>query len=819
MNAILPASFRKFAEAKSYDLGQELIIDSFAGGGGASEGIEEAFRRMKLLGIVPEDHRGLVDIAINHDDKAIAMHLANHPGTMHLTADMWAVDPRTCTGGLPVGAFWASPDCRHHSKAKGGRPVSESVRDLAWVVGNWADLVKPRMIFLENVEEFRDWGPLVSDENGEKRPNPLKKGATFKRWVRHFKRLGYRVEWRELRASEYGVPTIRKRLYIIMRCDEQPIEWPDTTSGDPKSEEVKSGELWPYDVAANHIDFDRPCPSIFLTKVDAKAYRATTGTAIIRPLAENTLRRIAKGIERYVIDVADDDRFIVTCNHNGDGFRGQSVHEPFNTVAAARDAHGLVVPHVVGVGGRMGQSSPRSANAPWHTITTKPDSAIVAPHLVSVNHGDSGGRREYGVDSPFGTVETQPSRALISPHLMAYYGHSPAGGNDRSARIDEPVRVITTEPRHALIAPYLVPRYGERPGQAPRTLPLNGLMPTIVPTGNGGDLAAAMLAPFVTYGQHGGLSRPATSPHHTVEASIKDTNALASVFLKRDFGASVGSDVDAPSGTIMPGGGGKTSVVAAFLSQHTENAIGKALESPGPTITTRGTQTHLAAVYMAQNNTDVIGHAAEEPASTIVGRGSTQSVVMAMITHMYSSNTAGGDGSVKKPLKTILTGNHANLVTMPLMTAYYGSDEMGGAENAPARTVTSKPRFGHVEVDAAAPPLSETQLARAREVASFLRQFGCWDDREFVTVGEWVVVDIGMRMLTPRELARMQGFRDSYILAAPYNGKTLTETDQRHKIGNSVCPEMATRIFMANYRPERRQVDPLDQGWLFEAAA
>ncbi|WP_245269276.1 DNA cytosine methyltransferase, partial [Rhodomicrobium udaipurense] len=231
-----------------------LIIDSFAGGGGASTGIELA------LGRSP-------DYAINHDAKALAMHAANHPLTIHLEENIWKVDPHALLQGRQVGLLWASPDCRHHSKAKGGAPVSRSVRMLADVVLVWARVAKPHVIALENVEEFADWGPL--DTNG--RPDKDRRGQDFARWVRGLEAEGYEVQWRQLRACDYGAPTIRKRLYLIARRDGHPILWPEPTHGNPKSEAVKSGALAPWRTAAEIIDWSLKCPSIFLTKGEAKA--------------------------------------------------------------------------------------------------------------------------------------------------------------------------------------------------------------------------------------------------------------------------------------------------------------------------------------------------------------------------------------------------------------------------------------------------------------------------------------------------------------------------------------------------------------------
>lgn len=285
------------------ELWDEIVVDNFAGGGGASTGIKMAIGRD-------------VDIAINHDPAAIAMHKANHPYTEHYNESVWDIDPVTATGGRPVGLCWFSPDCKHFSKAKGGKPVDKNIRGLAWVALKWAATVRPRVIMLENVEEFKTWGPLLGD-----RPDPNQKGRTFNCFVNALRRHGYQVDWRELRACDYGAPTIRKRFFLIARCDGRPIVWPKPTHGDPSSLKVQSGELKPWHTAAECIDWSIPCPSIFERK---------------KPLAENTLRRIAKGLQKFVID--NPQPFIVQVNHGGENFRGADFDKPFPTVTAK---HGI----------------------------------------------------------------------------------------------------------------------------------------------------------------------------------------------------------------------------------------------------------------------------------------------------------------------------------------------------------------------------------------------------------------------------------------------------------------------------------------------
>lgn len=365
----------------------EVIVDSFAGGGGASTGIEMA------LGRSP-------DFAINHDAEALALHRANHPSTIHLSRNIHQVDPIDVVGRRPVGLLWASPDCKHFSKAKGGRPVKRNIRDLAWIVVTWAKRARPRVIILENVEEFRTWGPVVPDGKGGYQPCPDRVGQTWDAWCRELRRLGYRVEWRELRACDYGAPTIRKRLFVIARRDGQPIVWPEPTHGAPDSEDVLAGRKLPWRTAASIIDWSLPCPSIFDTSEEIKA---RWGIRAKRPLAEATLKRIARGVVRYVLEAKRP--FVVT-------------------LTAARDAHGLVVPSFVGCGGRAGQSAPRGGNEPLGTQTAKADGCVVAAFMAQHN---TDSRREGGVnpgrpaDEPLATLTaTGSQQGLVAAHLTRF---------------------------------------------------------------------------------------------------------------------------------------------------------------------------------------------------------------------------------------------------------------------------------------------------------------------------------------------------------------------------------------------------------------
>lgn len=374
-------------------LSHEIIVDSFAGGGGASSGIEQA------LGRSP-------DIAINHDPEAIAMHQANHPATQHYLTNVWDVDPVVACGGRPVGLMWASPDCTFHSKARGGKPFRDRNparrrRGLAWVMVRWASAVRPRVIAMENVEEFADWGPLGEDG----KPCPFRKGLTFRRFVRQLQNLGYSVDWQQLRACDYGAPTIRRRLFLIARCDGLPIIWPDATHG--------HGRL-PYRTAAQCIDWSIPCPSIFERE---------------RPLADNTLRRIARGLQRYVID--SQEPFIVGIDNKSNGARDVwSSREPLRTITV-ENRFALVTAFLAKhYGGVVGQR----VNQTIGTVTTVDHHSLVTASLDRIGgdlkHFDKvrafllkfyGNEKDgQSLSFPLGTVTTKDRFGLVTIHGQDY---------------------------------------------------------------------------------------------------------------------------------------------------------------------------------------------------------------------------------------------------------------------------------------------------------------------------------------------------------------------------------------------------------------
>lgn len=352
----------------------EIIVDNFAGGGGASTGIELALGRP-------------VTIAINHDPDAILMHKTNHPYTEHFQASVWDIDPPTVCKGRPVGLAWFSPDCKHFSKAKGGRPVDKNIRGLAWIALRWAGTVRPRVIILENVEEFQTWGPVKKGK-----PVKAKQGETFQRFVKQFRELGYEVEWRELVAANYGVPTTRKRFFLIARCDGRPIVWPEATHAPKDSDDVRSGIKLPWVPAAQVIDWSLPCPSIFDTKEEI---REKHGLSAQRPLRPNTMRRVARGLDKFVLQEADP--YIIGCNvapaliqyhsERTEMVRGQSLKQPLCTVDAA-NRYGLMAPFLSKYysSGTNGQS----ADTPLHTVTAKDREALAIPYLTQVTKLEPG---------------------------------------------------------------------------------------------------------------------------------------------------------------------------------------------------------------------------------------------------------------------------------------------------------------------------------------------------------------------------------------------------------------------------------------------
>jgi DNA (cytosine-5)-methyltransferase 1 len=677
-----------------------LVVDNFAGGGGASTGIEQALGRA-------------VDIAINHDEQAIRMHEVNHPGTRHIRNNIWQIDPIEATGGRPVELAWFSPDCKHFSKAKGGKPREKSIRDLAWVVVLWGKRVKPDMIFLENVEEFRTWGPL--DDEG----NPIKAraGETFAKWCKELRKVGYKLQFRELRACDYGAPTIRKRFFMIARRDGRPIAWPEPSHGKPGSPEVLSGKRLPWRTAAEIIDWSIPCPSIFERK---------------KPLAEKTLRRIAHGIMKFVVN--NPKPFIVPLTHHQPGARGASVDDPLATVTGAnRGEQAIVVPHVTKF--RSGATG-HAADEPLATVTA--NSFIKRPGgaaPLGVVEAIMADIKQYTIFSDQAASD-EPVDLSVAP----FTSYAQQGGLNRSA--EDPLHTVTASDgdHNTIVAAHLIHRgNGEREGQAPRAMDAEAPLGTAVA---------------------GGIK------HGVVAAS-----------LERMYGKSRGASADEPLPTTTAGGGGKTAAIAALLSPFYGEKDGGRVRACNPADEPLRTQSvenrfgvvcaHIEQANGGPNNDNLAGRSADDPLSTIQATGSQQRLVTSNLVKLRGSCAHGQP--TDEPLHTVSAGGGRGGIhfaeVQAFLLKYYGSDQDPRLEE-PLHTTTTKHRFGLVTVT--------------------------------IEGEEYVIVDIGMRMLTPRELFNAQGFPPDYIIDHDAEGRPITKTAQVAKCGNSVCPPIARALVSAN---------------------
>lgn len=540
---------------------REIIVDNFAGGGGASTGIEMAIGRS-------------VDIAINHDPNAVAMHTTNHPDTLHYCESVFDVNPQLATAGRPVGLAWFSPDCRHFSKAKGSKPVEKEIRGLAWIVIRWALAVRPRVMMLENVEEFKTWGPLIVSADGGQRPDPERAGETFEAFCGMLSGgipaghpalvecceflgiaadgmqaqqlvagLGYAVDYRELRACDFGAPTIRKRFFMVMRCDGVPVTWPEVTHADPKSPAVQAGKLAPWRTAAECIDWSIAALSIFGRK---------------KPLAENTLKRIARGIQRFVLD--NPAPFIVKCNHTStrsgyDCFRGQSLNEPLQTITK-KHGYAIAVPHLTKF--RTGATG-QEVTEPVPTITA----------------GTS--KRPGGNGHALGMVE-----AALTPFVGRQFGASVGH------RADEPSATITAGGggKSQLVMPTLIQMgYGERPGKEPRVLQLDNPLGTVTAGGNKFATVSAFLAKHYG-GNYQGAGVDMDEPMHSV-TTVDHHAAVTSHLVKLRGTCRDGQRTDQPMPTITAGGThvGEVKTMLAvdgYDEQHAQQVLEFLREYCGP---------------------------------------------------------------------------------------------------------------------------------------------------------------------------------------------------------------------------------------------
>lgn len=727
MNAPLPRkaeAFQPMAYQQILDITPEIIVDLFAGGGGVSEGVEMA------LGFPPH-------VAVNHNDNALSMHRANHPFTRHHIADVFEICPKGVVAfhRRPVGALHLSPDCTHHSQASGGQPRDRKIRALSWVAVRWAGQVKPRVITLENVKQILKWGPLIAKRDkatgrviklvtetvkGKKKtrqvvaepgervplqeqflvPDPKRAGQTWQRFVRILEGMGYKIETRKIIAADLGAGTTRERLYMIGRCDGQPIIWPTPSRAKTPA---KGQKRWKP--ASESIDWSIPCPSIFERK---------------KPLAPATMKRIAKGMKRYVLDSADP--FIVPIAHYNGSEPVHSVREPLRTVTAFPK------------GGTF---------------------AVAAPTIVPATH--QGDHRVHDPKDPLPTITAAHRGELMAcaaTLIQAAHGDGQPGRAQRWGEgcrdIQEPIGTITASGGHAIAAATLVQTgYGEREGQAPRCMDIDQPLGTLVGTGK---------------------------------------HALASAHLVKFRADSIGTSIDDPVPTITSGAGAKRPAGAAHAlglsTAYLMQANGGFCTTPGhdtrepmSTITNSGSQQQLVTAHLATLRRNCDGRGADEPLATITAGAEHHAVIAA---HLVT-NTSGHPGAeIGGPIPTITTGGHHALVEYRLspedeagalrvaafLMEYYSEGGQWSDLRDPLNTITTKDRLALVTVTIQGTP--------------------------------YVIVDIGLRMLTPRELYRAQGFREDYIIDFGHDGRKFTKDQQVRMVGNSVPPDVIAAIYRAN---------------------
>lgn len=729
----------------------ELIIDNFAGGGGTSTGLEAAFGRP-------------VDIAINHDPEALAMHALNHPYTKHLCESVWDVDPIEITGNQPVGLVWLSPDCKHFSKAKGGTPVSKHIRGLAWVGMRWIALTKPRVMMLENVEEFQTWGPVIVGQDGNLYPDPKRKGKTFESFVRQLRQHGYKVDWRELRACDNGAPTIRKRLFLVARRDRLPIIWPDQTHGDPTSREVLAGMLSPYRTAAECIDFSLSAESIFDRK---------------KALATNTQRRVAKGLWRHVLTSAKP--FIVT---NTSGHPGAGADEPLPTITTGNHhmlGEPVLAPFMAGAGGPAYSGKPTAANQPLGTLTTENHRAVVSPALMPflTEHANASNQRTMPADAPLRTVCAQVKGghfSIVAPTLAPLRGTSDAHMGGHS--VEQPLSTVSAGgTHHAMVGAHLVTiGYGEREGQRPRSHDIESPLGTVVAGGVKHALVAAHLTHLTHHGERAG-STPA-DPLPTVTGANRGEQALV-----------VANLIDMGHGESCSTG-----------AKRWSSGI-RSLETPLNSVTASSVPSALASAFFEQANGgfyDGDGRPADSPISTITASGSNQRLVTAYLVQYYSEG--GQDSGCAKPMPTVTTKARMGLV----QTIQVQADSLAPEHRDKARACAA---LLHEHMPEHFPEPAELVL---------MSYGGIW----------WVLVDITLRMLKARELYRAQSFPDSYIIHEIPDPKLLFKdgvqvpgdprlipriplsiTAQVRMCGNSVSPAQSEALVRANFRHEEVFMD------------
>jgi DNA (cytosine-5)-methyltransferase 1 len=592
---------------------QEVFIDLFSGGGGASMGIEAATA-------IP------VFAAVNHNPDAIAMHMANHPYTKHYQTSVWDVDPLTVCEGRPVGLLWASPDCTHFSKARGGKPVNKNIRSLSWVVLKWALEVRPRVLMMENVEEIQTWGPLIYIKRGNEKvwvPDPERSGETFMAFIGmlttgvpadhpaleeacHYLHitdgdprrqklidgLGYDVEYRELVAADYGAPTTRKRFVLCGRCDGKPVAWPERTHAPRNSQEVESGKCKPWRSAAEIIDWSLSGYSIFDSKEEIKA---KYGVNAVRPLADNTLKRVICGVDKHSIKSCNP--FLVECNHSGTGHI-RDIREPVNTVTG-KHTGGVVQPVAAPFIAQHKFSNPaQDIGNPLSTITSVGAHELVSPVVAPFTFSNTGGSVGLPANEPVHTIRSAGGQVLASASLMCI---GQTGGGDRLRDIREPVPTVVSKQEACLLSANLI-QYHTETTETARTADLRTPINT-VDASNRYGLATAQLVEYYGNGQAVGVGEPL----HTVTSHDRD--ALALVHIQKYFSGGYtgcGDDAGAPLSTVtaLPRHG----VCAAHVVKFKGHELGTSPADPLPTITASGSYAECRAVLAKVDSGQSLGH-------------------------------------------------------------------------------------------------------------------------------------------------------------------------------------------------------------------
>lgn len=645
----------------------ELIVDNFAGGGGASTGIEMATGYS-------------VDIAINHDPEAIRMHKANHPNTKHYCEDVWQVDPVKACNGHPVGLAWFSPDCKHFSKAKGGKPKDKFIRGLAWVACRWAGLVRPRVIMLENVEEFKTWGPL----NRRHHQIKAKQGKTFEKFVQQLTDLGYEVQFKELVAADYGAPTMRKRFFMIARCDGKSIIWPEPTHAPADSEEVKAGLLKPYVGAYTQLDFSLPCPSIFDTSEEIKE---KYGIRAVRPLAPKTMERIARGIKKFVVDNADP--FLIE----------------------------------IGYGESKGQKNPRaySIEKPLHTIVAKDKNFLVTPILTQYHSYEKDGLRGQSIEKPIMTVDGSNRYGLVTSFLSKFY--KTGIGQD----IREPLGTVTANAGgghfgevRAFLERYDVCESNRCNKRTDRS------------RDNSSKERREILEDIEQAVQRNGYSSGRSKENGSkFEVGVSGSSCLE--------GWETVSDACAQSsvGNICrdnPRRNGYQPQEWEQTGQQDGKSGSSNTESePYPCDKNRSEN-------LQQLSREIFGECKK-----VEGQRNVVFEDRERTRNISNSGVSSGEFQAHTLIK------------------YYGQGTGQDIEE-PLDTVTSRDRFGLVTIEGV----------------------------------DYQIVDIGLRMLEPRELYGCQGFPDDYIIDHDYTGKTYPRSEQVRGCGNAVCPPIPAALVRAN---------------------